>query len=193
MVDQNIASYPLSSPPPPALQSTSVHQSIKLFLLNVLIVGFIAFMFAFVLNYFNLIPFKVISIIRHNDKPVQNKDATIYLPIDLNNPDLREFAVSYNFDATVTALNYSDNQVEILTNLNSPHIPRFLVSSNTKLYYGTSPLETYGSPSVTDIKPGDQINLIALYFFKRNFWRLGYIFVPPVGSVQIQQPQPISI
>ena len=55
MVDQNIASYPLSSPPPPALQSTSVHQSIKLFLLNVLIVGFIAFMFAFVLNYFNLI------------------------------------------------------------------------------------------------------------------------------------------
>lgn len=159
-------------------------------LISIVTIIALAIVLAIVSISFNLIPSKFLGGLIATDKPVQNGDGTFDLPIDPNDPSLREYAVTYQFSASVLEIKQNGDQAEIITNLNDPNIPPFITSENTHIYFAESPLETYDKASINDIKPGDQVKLVSIYFLKRKFWRLGYVFLPPNEQQRTANPSP---
>lgn len=115
------------------------------------------------INYFQIQKY----ILTFNNPPYTpdiSLEGTVKIPVDLNNPSLRQFAVVNGFWATVKEVKQTSEGPVIITNLSGPNIPQFLIDNTTDIFFGEFDRNA-NHTTIKSLKPGVRVKLSMLYYF----------------------------
>ena len=121
-----------------------------------------------------------------SNSPAFNNNQII-LPINPRENYIAEFSIFYSYGGTVKEIRQTNKGLEIITDINDPNIPRFILDNNgikTYILYKSEPENNnsgqnveLGNATSGDLKPGSKVILVNYFIPSRNKWALPEVYI----------------
>ncbi|MDO8470480.1 MAG: hypothetical protein Q7S63_00705 [bacterium] len=133
---------------------------------------------AFLFLFFVLL---VIAASLHSNKGINflptAQTTSINLPVPLDNPNIRQVSLFYNFYGRIKLAEPAGNDVRLVLDSSDATLPAFIVDSKDSQVLRIDASGAQVSVSLEDLKPGLTTNIQMTYDLRLSIWKITRVYI----------------